>query len=289
MGDRSVPERPGGYQAAAQGQAGIPAMPVISPSEQIPDVLYRLRYGLRPTIGWQFRPPAKGDPAFVILRRAGLGPLKVVDSFPLTEDGWASAWQSLVTLNPAAARKHLAALRAREEEAGLRTLAEILRFDDQGITIGGSRIGLAEVVRFADGSVWWRGAQHEGGWALTVVLRNGRTVTAWATAARDAPSDALIAVGQAAVRYGIPAKLTGTIERGSFPATLLGTSGTITVTIRESLARDAREPILDVIQRTEPVQPGDILALSGTEVKVLGVQQLFAGGRWDQIAWAIVL
>jgi hypothetical protein len=32
----------------------------------------------------------------VIVRRTGLGSLKVVDNFPLTEDGWARAWQSLV-------------------------------------------------------------------------------------------------------------------------------------------------------------------------------------------------
>jgi hypothetical protein len=101
-----------------------------------------------------------------------------------------------------------------------------------------------------------------------------------------------VSIAQAAQRYNIPADLTGTIERGSFPTTLLGTSETITVTIRDArLADDSREPILEVIQRTEPVQPGDILALShdGTEVEVLGVRQMFAGGRWEQVAYAYVL
>lgn len=85
--------------------------------------------------------------------------------------------------------------------------------------------------------------------------------------------------------YDIQADLTGTIERRSFLATLLGASGTITVTIRdESLADDGREPVLEVIQRTEPVQPGDILTLNhnGTQVKVLGVRrcsQAVAGNR----------
>ena len=63
-------------------------MPVISLSEQIPDVPYRLLNGFRPTIGWQFRPPDEGGPAFVILRRAGLGPLKVVTVADQHYDTW---------------------------------------------------------------------------------------------------------------------------------------------------------------------------------------------------------
>jgi len=64
--------------------------------------------GISPTIGWEFRPPAKGGSAFVIVGRTRLGSLKVVDSFPLTEDGWARAWQSLVGQNPAAVPQILA-------------------------------------------------------------------------------------------------------------------------------------------------------------------------------------
>ncbi len=94
-----VPERPGGRHTAAQ-QAGIPTMPVIAPSEQVPGGAYPLLDGVSPTIGWQFQPQAKGGPSFVVLRRTGLGSLKVVESFPLTQDGWAHAWQSLVTQNP---------------------------------------------------------------------------------------------------------------------------------------------------------------------------------------------
>ena len=67
---------------------------------------------------------------------------------------------------------------------------------------------------------------------------------------------------------------------------MLGASGTITVILHdESLADDGRDPILEVIHRTEPVQPCDILALSdGTEVKVLGIWQIFEGGHWEQVA-----
>jgi hypothetical protein len=171
-----------------------------------------------------------------------------------------------------------------------------LRFDDQGVTVRNRfrthRIGWAEVRRFTDGAFLGGGDQQsEGTWTLCVMLHNGRTVEAAATTAqrRDASSETLVSIGQAAQRYDIPADLTGTIERGSFPATLLGTSQTITVTIRDArLADDSREAILEVIQRTEPVQPGDILTLScgDTEVEVLGVRQIFADGHWEQVAYA---
>jgi hypothetical protein len=91
-------------------------MPVILPSEQVSGYPYPLVEGLNPTIGWYFRPPAKGGPAFAIMRRTGLGSLKVIGTFPLTADGWASAWQSLVSQNPAAIPKVLARLQAREAE-----------------------------------------------------------------------------------------------------------------------------------------------------------------------------
>ncbi len=124
MGDSMVPERPGGRHAAVREQTGIPAMPVISSSEQVLGGAYPLLDGISPTIGWEFRSETKGGPSFVILRRTGLGGLKVTESFPLTEDGWARAWQSLVTQNPAAAPGVLATLKAREADAArLRTPA----------------------------------------------------------------------------------------------------------------------------------------------------------------------
>jgi hypothetical protein len=159
-----------------------------------------------------------------------------------------------------------------------------LRFDDQGITVKNlfrtQQISWAEVHHFADC------LQNDSlSWALAVVLNDGRTVIARGTAASVwAPSTTLVAVGQAAERYDIPADLTGTIERGSFPAALLGASGTIQVTIRDAVWA---ERILEVIQRAEPVQPGDILTLShhGTNVEVRAMRQIFAGGRWEQVAY----
>jgi len=121
MGDPGAPERPGGRDAVAQEQAGTPPMPVIWPSEQDADVPYALLYQSGPMVGWQFRPQAKGGPAFVIVRRGGFtDSLKVVETFPLTEDGWASSWQRLVALNPAAVPEVLARLEARDSHGARR-------------------------------------------------------------------------------------------------------------------------------------------------------------------------
>jgi Short C-terminal domain len=53
----------------------------------------------------------------VIIRRTSLGSLKVGETFPLTEDGWATAWQSLARQNPGAIPRILAKLEAREAAA----------------------------------------------------------------------------------------------------------------------------------------------------------------------------
>jgi len=97
--------------------AGIPAMPDIGPGGQAAAMPHPLVDGISPTIGWQSRPRAKGGPAFIIIRRRRLGWLKAVQTFPATEQGWASAWQSLIKQDPRAAAQVLAALKAREVEA----------------------------------------------------------------------------------------------------------------------------------------------------------------------------
>jgi hypothetical protein len=95
-----------------------------------------------------------------------------------------------------------------------------LRLGDGGVTVRNFprtyRISWHEVVCFADGSV----TRGEAGrvWALDVVLRDGRVVTASGTSGgkRDARPETLAAIRQAAERYAIPAKLTGTAaKRGS--------------------------------------------------------------------------
>jgi hypothetical protein len=108
-------------------------MPVIRPAEQYTDVPYPLVDGITLTIGWKFRRPSKGGPAFVILRRSGWGTLKVMESFPLAEQGWASAWQSLTAQNPAAAANLLAALRAREADRAKPSSNELSALDARSL------------------------------------------------------------------------------------------------------------------------------------------------------------
>lgn len=71
--------------------------------------------GLSFTIGWQFRPDRGGGPVFVLLRRGAFG-LKALERFPLSEVGWANAWQALVKQSPQAAEKIRMQLTKRERE-----------------------------------------------------------------------------------------------------------------------------------------------------------------------------
>jgi Short C-terminal domain len=116
MEDRDIPGRPAEHGADARSRAEVPATPVIGPSEQLRDTPYPLHDGPSPTIGWQFRPVGKGGPAFVIIRRGALGSLKVVEAFPLTDDGWTRAWRSFSSLNPRAVPRVLGALAVRQAE-----------------------------------------------------------------------------------------------------------------------------------------------------------------------------
>jgi Short C-terminal domain len=162
MEDPVVPERPDERHAAAKDQGGIPVMPVVSPSEQT-DYPYPLLDGLSPTLGWQFRTPAKGGPAFVIIRRTGLGSLKAVEAFPLTEDGWARAWQSLMRQNPAAMPQVLAALQGREDDAARLSAreadsAEVSELDARSLV---SLRGVAYLGGYVPGAAITPGRQYD--------------------------------------------------------------------------------------------------------------------------------
>jgi hypothetical protein len=82
-----------------------------------------------------------------------------------------------------------------------------VRFDERGVTVWNyfrtRRAAWAEVSCFADGTTDGRN------WALSVLLRDGRDVTATATQGRPGSPEILTAVKQAAARHQIPATLTG--------------------------------------------------------------------------------
>jgi hypothetical protein len=107
-----------GSQQAPQAHAGplpsVPAMPSVPPSQ-----IYRgrpyllLESGLRHSLGWQ--DDRKVGPSFVVVRLSRLSSVvKVAERFPLTEQGWASAWRALADLDGSAAAAIAAMLAKRE-------------------------------------------------------------------------------------------------------------------------------------------------------------------------------
>jgi hypothetical protein len=96
-----------------------------------------------------------------------------------------------------------------------------LRLEDHGVTVRNffhsHRFGWHEVSRFADGSV--HGGEAGRLWAVSVVLCDGRVITASATSRgkRDARPRTLTAIRQAAERHAIPAPLTGTAMKPQSP------------------------------------------------------------------------
>jgi hypothetical protein len=106
-----------GSQQAPQADAGplpsVPAMPSVPLSQ-----IYRgrpyllLESGLRHSLGWQ--DDRKAGPSFIVARLPRLSSVKVTERFPLTEQGWASAWRALADLDGSAAAAIAAMLAKRE-------------------------------------------------------------------------------------------------------------------------------------------------------------------------------
>jgi hypothetical protein len=81
-------------------------------------------YGIRHSLGWQ--DDRTTGPSFVVVRLSPLDRIKVTARFPLTDQGWESAWQTLSGLDPdatVAVRAQLAKMEARRSAAA--TLTEL--------------------------------------------------------------------------------------------------------------------------------------------------------------------
>src|SRR5216683_1257890 len=102
MRDPAVPDHPTGRNEAVAARVDAPAMPAVTP-----DTVRRssrhlvVDSGQRYTLGWQ--DIGKAGPCFVLVRSGVMGD-KVLDRFPLTEDGWDRAWAALVKLDAGAAQ-----------------------------------------------------------------------------------------------------------------------------------------------------------------------------------------
>jgi hypothetical protein len=100
VADTPAPDRRQ-HEVAVSAHAEAPVMPAI-----VRDSLWRSPNlipavgGQRHTLGWQ--DARQHGPCFVLARIGFVGE-KILDRFPLTEQGWAQAWAALAALDPAAA------------------------------------------------------------------------------------------------------------------------------------------------------------------------------------------
>ena len=81
------------------------------------DTPFTLLGGTSYTLGWQSWPEEQGGPGFVILRRSALGTQKIVDRYPLTDEGWQQAWRELTSLDSPVAKRIRGVLARRTEAA----------------------------------------------------------------------------------------------------------------------------------------------------------------------------
>jgi len=114
----------------SQANAPIPAMPTVPP-----DTLYRssphllLHSGAHHSLGWQDH--RKDGPSFVVVRLGWFSADKVKARFPLTEQGWGSAWRALSSVDPSAT----AAIAARlaDQAARQRAAAALYALDHESL------------------------------------------------------------------------------------------------------------------------------------------------------------
>jgi len=119
-----------GSQKVPQASAGLapsaPEMPSVAPADLYSGTPNLLRAsGVRHSLGWQ--DDRKAGPSFVVVRLSRLDNIKVIERFPLTEQGWATAWRALAALDAEAAVAVGARLARRE--AGRRGAAALDALD----------------------------------------------------------------------------------------------------------------------------------------------------------------
>lgn len=146
-------------QDGAGSPPSVPAMPSVPPAELhrgYPHLL--LGSGFRHSLGWQ--EGRKAGPSFVVARLSRMDTVKVIERFPLTNEGWASAWLALSGLDPRAAAATSAKLAQRAER--FRAVAALAALDNESLRIlrhvifngGGGEVpltkGQAYDLRFGD-------------------------------------------------------------------------------------------------------------------------------------------
>ena len=116
-------------------------------------------YGPRHGIGWQ--DSKKDGPCFVVARCGSFG-IKVIDHFPLTEDGWSQAWAALVKLDAGAAQATAETLQQMSAGAAVRAAEAAKRTQvyEAFVNAGGARTFelLRVQVLVGDGAVYTIGS-----------------------------------------------------------------------------------------------------------------------------------
>lgn len=136
MGEETVPAASDPDAAAS---ADVPPIPTIFSNSLLREPYLIDNPGHQFAIGWQ--DGRKVGRCFVVGRRTAMAGVKVTERFPLTADGWASAWSALEALDAQAAEslrdllyKQAAARRARETEKDRQAQMFRLLADAQQIT-----------------------------------------------------------------------------------------------------------------------------------------------------------
>jgi hypothetical protein len=120
----------------------VPSMPVVDQDEIWFDSPFMLVKDGRYSLGWQRWTERKGGSGFVTLRRNSLGTPKIVERYPLNDEGWAGAWRALVRLDRETAEKALAVLADRTESM----FAAQRRLEEDSRLAGSTLAFMPEVV-----------------------------------------------------------------------------------------------------------------------------------------------
>lgn len=109
----------------------IPPMPAVRPGELLKGSPFVFGGQGRHWMGWKQFSDGKGGASFVVLRRTLLDNDKVIERFPMTEEGWAQAWRTFVRLDARSAYQVLRKIAARSTKDRIRV--ELPRLDAETI------------------------------------------------------------------------------------------------------------------------------------------------------------
>jgi Short C-terminal domain len=116
-----------------QDASAVPPSPVIRPGERWSGIPFLLARGTKHSLGWQYWPEDDGGPSYVIARLPVFGGEKILERYPLTEDGWAAAWRALEKIDlPAAVKARKVAIQRHAKDSAE---SDRGRLDQQSLSV----------------------------------------------------------------------------------------------------------------------------------------------------------